>query len=61
MKIQITAPSGNKLYYTGKAGAEYVSTDINSAFEFGDIRGAQIRAVQFASRLGSLYKVEVAA
>lgn len=37
-------PAGRELYYTGKAGAEYLSSDINKAFPFQTLEGADRKA-----------------
>lgn len=44
--VAVTA-SGGKMYYTGKGGADYVSHQIEDAFDAFNIEGARRKALQF--------------
>jgi len=52
--VAITA-SGGKMYYTGKAGADYVSHRIEDAFDDLSVEEARRKALQFNKQeLGSV-------
>lgn len=61
MLIEITTPSGNKLYYTGKGGRDYMTSDLDSAFNYEGECESQLSIERFQRILGSMFKVRIIA